>query len=148
MKGIQYRFKMLVALSLLMVCFAPMGFAPKRAFAADAAQQELKVLRSMVEALALSVAAASEDNAALRREVTELRREVAALRAGAGGSASTANVTPDSPKDQGTLRKKENKEEDGEMNALLKSFLKQVLSHAVETLELSEAQPKEKSEKR
>ena len=142
MKGMQYRFKFkaLVTLLLLVVCFAPMGLAPRGALAADA-QQEIKVLRSMVDALALSVASASEDNAALRREVAELRREVAALRA-------AVSVPSGSNKAQGTPEKrveeKGDKEEDNEMNALLKSFLKQVLTHAVETLELDAPQEKGK----
>ena len=136
MKGIQYRFKMLVALSLLMVCFAPMGFAPKRVFAADAAQQELKVLRSMVEALALSVAAASEDNAALRREVAELRREVAELRSAAPRSGERASVSavPSRPAPEG------GDEDDAAMKGIFRSFMKQVLEYAAKELDLDGAE--------
>ena len=41
---------------------------------------DLEALRSMVESFAATIAATSEDNAALRREIASLREEVASLR--------------------------------------------------------------------
>ena len=53
---------------------------------------DLEALRSMVESFATTIAATSEDNAALRREIASLREELASLRGAAPKKGETGST--------------------------------------------------------
>ena len=53
---------------------------------------DLEALRSMVESFATTIAATSEDNAALRREIASLREELASLRGAAPQKGETGGT--------------------------------------------------------
>ena len=92
---------------IFLLCFLLFSFLPASPLplrAARAAEEGVdprkdidpEVLRSMAESFAATIAAASEDNAALRREIASLREELALVRGivlqkgGAGGTQPSA----------------------------------------------------------
>ena len=114
--------------SFLLFSFLPANpLLSRAARAADkgvAPQKDIdpEVLRSMAESFAATIAAASEDNAALRREIASLREELALVRGNVPQKGEAGGTQPSAVGNAAMLREMQSTEEVQRIISLLRTM--------------------------
>mgnify|MGYP000996829704 CR=1 FL=1 len=114
----------LVFLFCFLLFGPPLSCAARAADKGVAPQKDIdpEVLRSMAESFAATIAAASEDNAALRREIASLREELALVRGNVSQKGEAGGTQPSAVGNAAMLREMQSTEEVQRIISLLRTM--------------------------